>query len=316
LRALSSQFLCVERTDNVGRQMSWEPLFLNDPERFFDKVLGEDESSRLRAYGCAQDLLFGEIYRFGFFNRPEMVAPLARRYDELVAHGLSVDRRMEVYRLVVDVLTRTNSLSIGALVPFICHDADLGIVSTASIDFVSFGPLLDNDPMSQPKELIKLVDEATTRSPGAIFGGLLVLGDPRVCELLRPVRDRLSLVAAIEATQCTSGAIGAATIEFVLDWLEERSGTQKKALFGSLVCHLLLQRRHMQVGWVTTGLRPFPVASVSDEEFRTMGKWISFEEYRERVGPRMIALARREPEPKMMPTVLDAWGIVSPDDRG
>jgi hypothetical protein len=60
---------------------------------------------------------------------------------------------------------------------------------------------------------------------------------------------------------------------------------------------------------VMTGERPFPWASVTPEEQRRMARYIPIEEYTERIAPRLRALERREPEPKVMPQVLEVWGV-------
>jgi len=297
--------------------MSWEPLFFSDPERFVRSLggqEGQDELARQREYRCIQDYLFGEIYRFGYFNDPAMITPLGQFYRMLLENGLDADKRFEVCHHIGGVLTHAKGLSLDALLPFICWDPDRAIVSTATIDYASVGSLVGNDPMGRPRELIHLIEQGDVQNPGAVFGGLLVLGDPRLCKLLWPLKDRLSPEGAKEAAQCTSGIVHAATIEFVIAWLEGLEGTGDDALFGDLVSHLVLQRRHMQVDQVMTGLRPFPVSSVSDEEFKAMGKWKSFEEYRKQVAPRLNALARSEPEPKVMPLVLEAWGITPTGD--
>lgn len=60
------------------------------------------------------------------------------------------------------------------------------------IDYVSFGPLTDDDPMSRVKYIVALTEGGTLKNEGAAFGGLLNLGDERVCRLLAPLRDSLS----------------------------------------------------------------------------------------------------------------------------
>jgi hypothetical protein len=292
--------------------MSWEPLFFSDPERFIRSLggqEGQDELARQREYRCVQDYLFGEIYRYGYFNDAEMIAPLGQFYQMLLEHDLATDKRLEVCRHIGGVLTETKSIRIDALMPFICWDPDRAVVSTATVDYVSLGSLFEGDPMSRPKELIRLIGEGGVRNPGAVFGGLLVLGDPRLCKLLWPLKETLSPQGAKEAAQCTSGVVSAATIEFVIDWLEGLEGTGDDALFGDLASHLILQRRHMQTKFVTTGLRPFPVTSVSDEEFRAMLQLIPAAAYVDRIAPRLLALERAEPEPKVIPLVLREWGI-------
>jgi hypothetical protein len=45
------------------------------------------------------------------------------------------------------------------------------------------------------------------------------------------------------------------------------------------------------------------------EEIRAIAKPIPFADYLERVAPRLYALERSEPPPRVMPDVLTAWGL-------
>jgi hypothetical protein len=291
----------------------WKPQFWTDPERFTKNLLDQDEEARFRQYKDARDCLFGEIARYGFrFHRPEWIVPLRRMYEDLIAKGMSVEQRDEVLQCITTMVEGTKAMTVNAFLPFICQDPDRGIVAKASIEYVSLGPSLDDDPMECPKELIQLIEDGEPRNSGAVFGAMLVLGDPRLCKLLWPLKDQLSFEEANQAAQCTSGFVSAATIDFVLRWLEGLEGATDDALFGSLVSHLVLQRRHMQSSLIATGLRPFPVTGVTPEEQRAMLKLIPLEEYVTSIAPRLLALAQAEPEPKIMPDVLRAWGIAAP----
>jgi hypothetical protein len=287
----------------------WEPLFTTKPERFTEILLNQDDAARAREYERVQDLLFGEIVRFGFLNHPEQWPSLAALYRYLLDHELPLETRWEVYRHVVGMVTNSKVVSAGALTPFFLLDPDRGVASTAALDYTSLAPLRDDDPMSRPKELLQLIDDGEVRNPGAVFGALLVLGDPRVCKLLLPYRDRLSQDEAKEAAQCTTGFVHAATIEFVLAWMEGLDATTEDALFGSLASHLGLQRRHMQIPFVATGLRPFPVTSVTPSEQQAMLELIPVRHYLNSIAPRMLALERAEPETKVMPGILSLWEI-------
>jgi hypothetical protein len=196
------------------------------------------------------------------------------------------------------------------------EDPDRGIVSTAAFDYASSGSLIDNDPMTCPKEIVRFIEEGEAANTGAVFGGLLCLGDPRVNRLLWPIKDRLSLEDASEAAKCFYGLMSAATIEFVVDWLESLEGSDQDALFGDLVSNLVLHKRHMATPRVRTGLRPFPTDGVKDEEARDTEQWISFEEYRRRIAPRLLALEQAEPPPKTMSAVIQEWGIAERDLSG
>jgi hypothetical protein len=297
----------------VDSAVQWTPLPFSDPERFLKRILlNQDDEARSREYADVRDHLFGETIRFGYFNGREMVASLRLMYDYFVDKGMPRELRWEVYRHVYGMAENTTMTSVHAFLPFLCRDPDRGIASTAACDYVSLAPLLGDDPMRSSKELIELIRVGEIRNPGAVFGALLVLGDPRLCKLLWPLKDQLSSEEVNEAAQCTSGFVAAATIDFVLRWMEGLEGTREDALFGSLASHLVLQRRHMQPPFVATGLRAFPVTSMTDAERMALAKCIPIEEYTASIAPRLLALERVEPEPKLMPMILREWGIPAP----
>ena len=68
-------------------------------------------------------------------------------------------------------------------------DTDVAIISSATIDYASLGTLTDNDPMTRPRQIVDMVRKGSPRNSAAVIGGLLALGDPRVCELIRPLCD-------------------------------------------------------------------------------------------------------------------------------
>jgi hypothetical protein len=107
--------------------------------------------------------------------------------------------------------------------------------------------------------------------------------------------------------------MSAATIDFILDWMEGLEGDAPDVLFGALASNLIQQKRHAARPLVRTGLRPFPTNSVSDEEYEAISKWVPFETYVRTVASRLLALERAEPPPKTMSLVIQKWGIAERD---
>ena len=98
-------------------------------------------------------------------------------------------------------------------------------------------------------------------------------------------------------------------LEFQLGWLEGLDDNDRDRRFGIVASGLALQRKSAPHPFVMTGERPFPLASVSSEEQMRMQRPIPTEEYTARIAPRLIALERTEPEPKVVPDVLAVWGL-------
>lgn len=288
----------------------WEPQFRDDGQAWLKLVLETDDpDARLGGYASAADLLLGEIIRYGTFNDGGMIRDLQGLYDEYVRRGLPVSLRREVFRHAAGFQQNTSFVSANVYLPFIACEPERGICSTAVIDYVSIAPPSPEDPLSSVRDIVGMISARFPHNVGAAFGGLLYLGDHRVCRLLWPLKDQLEDDEANEASLCFTGFMSAATTEFQIDWLEGMDGDGRDRLFGVVASGLALQRRNMKAPLVATGERPFPFASVAPDEQERMLRLVSIEEYTAQIAPRLLALERTEPEPKVMPDVLAIWEI-------
>jgi hypothetical protein len=299
-----------------GRTVSdevWFPLFAND-ERLWDQItLDCDLGERIAADGDMREILAGIILKFGNVADQQTLVNVGLLYRACVDAGMPLEHRWQVFLFLTGAVQHTTTTDVGMYMPFIFDEPHTGIVSTATIDYASLGSLIDNDPMGRPKELVQLVQHDDCQNRGAVFGGLLLLGDPRVCALLKPLIGQLSLDDARQLGGLTTGMISAATIDFILNWMEGLEGEAHDVLFGALASNLIQQKRRAVSPLVRTGLRPFPINSVSDEEQDAISKWVPFETYARTIAPRLLALELAEPPPKVMSAVIHTWGIAERD---
>lgn len=293
----------------------WQPALLRDFE-LFQRLSRKGKPDELIAAAGddLRELLAGQIMGYGMRNwgGPE-IPEIRGLYRYCLLTGMPDHHRWQVFACVNGAVQQMSHCGIDAYLPFIAEDPDRRIASTATIEYASNGPLVGDDPMSRVKDIIELIRGEPLANTGAVFGGLLCLGDPRVCRLLLDVRDELSLDQALEAGGCWSGTMSAASIEFILGWLESLEGRDQDVLFGNLAANLVLQKRHATMPMVMTGTRPFPVTSVTPKEHGAMMKLVPFEQYRERIAPRLLALERMETPPKSMSAVISTWGIAERD---
>ena len=290
-------------------QEAWMPRFALEPGLFKEIAFDENLTRRIVAKADMREALAGAILKFGNRMDEETELKLQALYQLCLICEMPIEHRWQVFAFITEAVQHTEVIGIGVYVPFILEEPDRGIVCTAAIDYTSLGPLIDDDPMSRPKEIIRFIESTEPKNVGALFGGLLCLGDPRVCHLLHPLRHTLSSEEVREVAGCTTGFISASTFEFIVDWLESLEGDDQDVVFGSLASNLALQRRHAAIPSVATGFRPFPVDSVTSDERRAMIKWVPLEDYTRRIAPRLLALERSEPEPKAMSVVISEWGI-------
>jgi hypothetical protein len=286
------------------------PLFVADPRRFFELVATEDAKTRIKGFGHFDDMVLGEIVRFGLYPGQQIFADVAEFYRRYFLQQADA-KRLELYGHALDLVEHASVPAL-ALLPFIVNDPDRVIVATAVIDCVSIAPLTDGDPMSRVKDIVEMIEDGSLKNEGAAFGALLNLGDERVCRLLVPLRDTLSLDAAREAIKCSTGFLCAATVEFYIDWLEGMLGDE--SMFDTVASGLTLLKRASRTDQVFTGYRPFPMLCVTPEEAIAMACPIPVNHYVRRIAPRLYALKRSESPPRIMPQVPATWGLEPSSD--
>src|SRR5262245_4456476 len=232
-------------------------LLKANPERFMKAVLTEDPEARVASLSTFDDFMTCEFLRYGIFNDPAQVPELTRLYNELFLRA-PVDRRWDVYGYVKAIVTQLGGNTAVAFTPFMLLDESVGIVSTAAIDYVSLGTLIDNDPMSRPKDVLTMINRGFARNPAAAIGGLIAIGDPRVCALVAPLRGSLDANQTAIVTQAYSGFTSKSQVEFYLDWLEElvdREDYDGLSLFGHVTAGLLRLADKRIHDWINDGFR-------------------------------------------------------------
>jgi hypothetical protein len=299
-------------SEDQGASESWVPQFESDPEAWAQLTVGTGEfSDRVDGYHSQADMLLGEIIRFGVYGDVAVLNPL---YGRLIAGGLGVALRRKVYGYVT-ALQREGTIHPVAFMPFACWDPDLHLSAKAVVDYVSTAVPFGGDPMSRVKEMIGMIADGDIENRGGVFGGLLYLGDPRVCSLLLPLRDGLTREETLDATLCCTGLLHASSVEFLLGWLEEMQGDRRDSFFAPVAAGLGLLRKAMREPLVSTGERAFPITGVTPQEQDRMARKVSIEEYTKTIAARLRALewiepvSREDPGLKVMPDVLAFWGV-------
>ncbi len=229
---------------------------------------------------------------------------LAGLYAELVARVTGAER-MELLERVIEAV-ESSSTSVLALMPFLQHEPDAAIVQSAALAFAAHMPLAEGDPMTGPKTIAALVPHADDDAVRVgLIAGLLALGDRRVLPVARGLWRHLEPAGRESLTRQALPFACASTVEFLLDWLEDAD----EEGFG--VAAAMLARLPVDGGGRVLDLkRPFPAHMNGDEaEIEVVGEW-SAVEYGARIASRLADLERRENEPRVLPTVRAAWGVV------
>jgi Flp pilus assembly protein TadD len=202
--------------------------------------------------------------------------------------------------------------AVQTLALFVHAEPDPGVAATAVINMAHLAPLSGDDPLSGLSLLTSLYEREHTSETvrASIFCGLLLLGDRRVLPLLDRLWGLLGPQGRRRVLFATSGVAYASTVDFLL----HRLGKERDdGLFGSLAAALYrLPEETAQgprPGYIVDVERRFPSSFLQSEPtLRLLGEW-PIEEYAARIAPRLRELAREESEPKVLPTVMAAWGI-------
>ena len=279
-------------------------LFESDRKRFSEILWNEDRAERIAGLRNLEDFATCEIMRYGAFRRDDMVQPLAELYRDHVMK-LPEARRGVILQKIQWATQTTDFVSASAFLPFIGEEASRRIAGCAAADFAISPPAYADDPMGRLKGIIQMIEDGIPANVGGVFGGLLTLGDSRVCRLLRPLRDSLELDEVRQAIHSYTPYIHTARVEFYLDWLE--GCDPEDELFGIVASGLALLKWNSPHEAVFTGERPFPTPrDVYREDWASP---MPLKQYAERIASRLYALERTEPAPRVMPHVLEAWGL-------
>ncbi len=299
----------------MNKPIPTNELMLSQPKQFMSIVLTDDVETRVNQLHNLADLVVCEALRYGITNDPEDQLSLAQLYSEYFLRA-SVQTRLEIYEHLARIVPELGGHTVGAYTPFMLLDPDPIITSRSVLDYCSSGTLLNADPMTRPRDVVAMLrpDYGSNDFPanrGAMFGGLLLLGDARVCDLLTDLRDTLSVEELEQMTRRHSGFLYHAVLNFYVTWLEGLVASDDfsdLSRFGHLAAGLLRQVKQSQAPIVLEGKRPFPVP-MRAEDWPEVTR-IPLETYVEEHSDRLFALEAKERAPRVIPHVLKTFGLM------
>ncbi len=266
---------------------------LDKPEEY--QALSDEELDRF---------VYFAVGVYGMTSRPEFIPKVMALYEHYLQRVPAKHRMQNYFATQEQVVNR--EMSVNGLLPYLFTDDDVGVVSTAALDYAVLHPLEGNDPMTGPKSLLQLIRDKLLSNPAAAIGGMVMLGDQRVMGLLGRIRHQLSNTEVETVIRCMSGYLNAATIEFYLSWLEDFKGAYDDAIFGTIAAALCNLIRGASEPIVRSIERVFP--STPENAIRVLKSW-PLEEYAKTVVRRLRAIAKWEKDPKVTPYVLEAWSL-------
>ncbi len=254
--------------------------------------------------------MFLGLMHYGATNDPAEVPRLVPLYSAVVRRS-TVDERMKLLEYVTDAVAGQVA-SGNALMPFIMVDPEHQVVSTAALNLAVLTP--GNDPLAGPREVLRIAVEDVmdiqqdTRT--SILAGLILLGDRRVLALLGRCWELVDEQHRHALARAKSQFVYAGVVDFCLDWLDACLESGDESLFGTVAAQLAMMPLRPSVGpQVVEMERVMPVwAAGGGPPVRHRQSW-TFAEYGRVIEPRLRDLLARESEPKVLPHVMEMWGL-------
>jgi hypothetical protein len=287
--------------------MGWRDMFRRDKVQ----PVSEDRSADLdEPTASPRDRLVRVLMEYGLTNREQDIDGLKQVYADCIGQ-VTEQERAELVMAFAE-LAEARKLSVNPLFAFLFQDPSPLVVSCAVLNLAPMWVGSDSaDALLSTRELCtfaeRLIAKGDERRAGAIYAGLLLLGDRRVIEHMGPCWRNLSSVGRLGLLQLRGMAVYATTVDWLIDWLEDCEGQEFGSLAG-LLARMAIQAREEGLG-VQEVRRALPVwCEPPEPPLQTMHTW-SFEEFGARIAERLRRIAAHESNDRVMPEVLAEWGI-------
>lgn len=307
-------FLALNYVHNRNSQ-KWEydvhkkypSLCIDNLPEFIDILMTNDSYKRRLAFENIDDIIICECLRHGIYQSPQQLVDISKLFEQEY-FTLSEEIKKRIYNNITIIISKIGLHLVAAFMPFILLEDKASVVSRATIDYVSMGSLINNNPMTRPLDIIELLNNNLARNPAGLFGGLLITGDPRVCKLLEPLRFSIQDQHIPEIVRLSSGFAYKCLLEFYLDWIEELIEEQdisSQAKLGHLVAGIYRIIKNNKHSYILDGYRPFPAIATGKPGWVDMVK-VDKKLFYSNIASRLYKLERRERIPKLIPHLIRA----------
>ena len=253
-------------------------------------------------------VLYKLILDYGTTNNPALIELIQPLYAAAVKE-FPEGARMRMLLHTIS-MAEQRVVSANALMPFLFVETSVGVVSTAALHAAAVWTD-GNDPLFGVKELhtqaLNLIAQGKEANAVGIVTGLLMLGDRRVTTALGDCWRYFSAEGRRDLSHANGMAIYAPFVDWLIDWLEDSESGE----FGIVAAAVARSAEGARKGGVIESSRALPIWSRPlDDAVIRVAEW-SFEEFAERIRPRLLQIAADETAPRVMNRVLKAWGIDS-----
>jgi hypothetical protein len=256
------------------------------------------------------------ILLYADLTAEEMIPSIVRMYAYVVGR-VPAERRLLLLNNVALRFSNDEQVPddktrhrVDALLPFMAHDPDPRIVSTATLDFAVLRGRTDA-PWLGVSQAFSMVN-GNVRNPSAILMGLISLGDRRLSPMILQSVLSGDVHLAQEAAKFRPQYVFAAMVELCCDWLEALADGPAELDPGGITFGHVAAALHRLGGLaermgVADISRCFPPAAPHLGAIEH-SRW-NRAEYAQQLQSRLRRLADRESAPRIIPEVMMAWGI-------
>jgi hypothetical protein len=266
-----------------------------------------------------QQLLVFECFRWARGGDERILAPLVELHQVFMARADEQQRLQALAAIgaLGEALARSErTADIGAASLLFLQDSSPRVVATAALQVASLHAT-EADPLSGARLVF---DAALQHDPGrraAILGGLLTMGDARVAQVLGDCWEHLTPESHAVFIDVARGLNPTSVVvDFFVRWAEASVSGMSEAGIGWISAALIRLAERAESPLPAGGAagvvqidRALPVWSREEADVvRLVERW-NREEYGELLAPKLVAIARRETHPRILPKVLRAWGV-------
>lgn len=182
-------------------------------------------------------------------NNPNFPEPTNHRAVRLFLETSEKRQRKDYYEQVLSDI-HANRASPECLLAFVKDEPNLKFVQRATRDYLIHRHCSLLDEFGGVKLIVELFEQNALTNPGAVFAGLLSMGDRRVNAVVRLMRNRLSMADIREFSRIHPAELHASSIEFYLDWLIELQQRKESRRFNAVCAAMKLMILHDESGSV------------------------------------------------------------------
>lgn len=240
--------------------------------------------------------------------------PTLRQLREIypvVLRALGSRGGLDIWRDLKPLIERGET-TYWSLQPILMFDHDEVVVSTTALDFVAYST---PDAAGLPEGLTRLIsiaEKGEANNLGAIFGGLVALGDAQFGETLYDMHMHLIPEELQVAARLPSAYLQHHWVEFWLRLAEDLVSNlypSAQSVFGSAASAIVLARRKSAGPYVFETKRCYP-AHLTSTPVALLRRW-ELDEYAAHIAPRLFSLAEAEADPTIFDAVANEWGLVA-----